>query len=168
MIGARYVCLFTQPSDLPRRFVMIWLGSQVADVFEEGVFPLPMRAVCNTPIEKRSFATLFEKMERVASLQEAAEPSWITLSDVHPTVTGVGPHARVLPGQPFPEQVSPFLPTPIFDFPALVAKACWAAPLVHLFLARTSSGDFRLKVCVFRIVICCVLWDLIFCLVVAV
>ena len=55
--------------DLPRRF-----GSELRliDVFQEGVFPLPM-AVSNTPIEKRFYATLLENMERVASSQGVAK-----------------------------------------------------------------------------------------------
>lgn len=99
--------------------------------------------VRNTPIEKRSFATLFGKMERVASLQDAAELCWITLLGVHPTVAGVGPILIFPASKSSQKRFPPFLTTTVFDFPARVVKACWVASSVFLFLARTSSGDYR-------------------------
>ena len=133
---------FYTASDLPRRFVMIGLGTLLVDVFEEVCF-LYRCVVSNTPIEKRSFATLLEKMERVASLQNTAELNWITLSDVHPSVAGVGPLPIFPASKPSQKRFSPFSPTPVFDFPARVAKACWMSPHFRLFLAKTSSGDYR-------------------------
>jgi len=44
---------------------MIGIGTQLIDVFEEGVFPLPMLGMQYAD-RKCLYATLFEKMERVA------------------------------------------------------------------------------------------------------
>lgn len=63
-----FLFLFYTAHDLPRRFVMIELGSQPVDVLEEGVFPLPLEC----PI-RRSKNVFMRRCPRMWNASQAYE-----------------------------------------------------------------------------------------------
>jgi len=134
--------------DLPRRF-----GSELRliDVFQESVFPLPMRGMQYAD-RKTFFCDAVREFGTRRKLTSSCENSTgSTLSSVHSTAAGVGPIHYCKSSQ---KRFSPFSPTSVFDFPAHhVEKACRKTPPVHcLFLVRASwLWGLSLERCVSRL-----------------
>ena len=68
---------------------MIWFGTQLADVFEEGVFPLPMGGVQYADRKTFLYDVVRENMERVAGLRGT-----VKIQPDHPLECSLDPSRR--------------------------------------------------------------------------
>lgn len=125
MIGAGYVFLFCTAHDLPRCFVMMEVGSQPTDVFEAGVFPLPMGGLQYA--DRKTFlydGVREDGTRRKLTRRCGAQSNYpFKLSLDH---SRRGAHTHVPRGytswKASQNRFYPFTPTPVFYFPVCTLR----------------------------------------------